>query len=253
MERAPRAGRAALVAGALVAGAMLLIGSVQAQPAPAAEATRVPVVVESPPDAGAADAAAKPNAGAPGAGGSGGGESGAPPVPGAGPVEVKPEPAAPPVDVNTDRPPPSTYDKQRGADGGDPAVDDAPSLMSQLVRTILALLLVVALIYGAGKIAMARLGRLSGGPGKVLKVVERVALDNRHALYLVEVEDGPSLVVGSGEKGVALVASLDLPRRTKSEETGRSFSQVLSRAAGSSAQSSSAPNTDEAEQQDKST
>ncbi len=142
-----------------------------------------------------------------------------------------PAPGAPParvVDVNASEPPPSSYDLAQRAEGSSPA--EGRTLLGQIWRTLLSLLLVVAIIYGLGRLALWRLGRgrAPGGPG--LRVVERLALDNRHSLFVVEVSGKQRYLLGTGsDKGVSLIAVLDGAGATSA---GDGFADVLaSRAA----------------------
>lgn len=102
-----------------------------------------------------------------------------------------------------------------GAGGEPPPLDEglppaAASGMGELiatfVKTMLVLSGVLALVYltlhkGLGKlVARAQVG-------KRLRVVERVGLDPRRALYLVEV-DGKELLLGASEGGIARLLDL---------------------------------------------
>ena len=129
----------------------------------------------------------------------------------------------PPVDVNANEPPPSTYDREQGRTGTE---DGGRSLLGQMWRTLLSLALVVGLIYAVGKFALWRLGKARGPGGPGLKVVERLQLDARHALFVVEVSGKHRYLVGAGaDKGVTLLAELD----DTAADSERSFSGVLAR------------------------
>jgi len=132
---------------------------------------------------------------------------------------------APAVDLEAEEPPPSTWDRRQKDE--EPPHSEERGLLNQLGRTLLALLIVVALIYGAGKFAMARLGnaRFAGRGGDAMRVVERLQLDPKHALFLIELKDRPTLLVSSGETGVALLK--ELPAAPPS---ARPFNQVLAQA-----------------------
>lgn len=141
--------------------------------------------------------------------------------------------AEPAVDVTSDSPPPSAWDKQRAGNGD--STDTSPaeqSLLGQVGRSLFGLLIVVGLIYILGKIAIAKLGKVGfgGRSGKNLRVVDRLQLDQRNALFMVQVEDGPLLLVGSGEKGVQLITELDGPTR-ENQSAGQSFSDAMIQAA----------------------
>jgi flagellar biogenesis protein FliO len=143
-----------------------------------------------------------------------------------GPSAPGPGPSAPAAET----PPPSTYDLLRQQqDGKEPPVDESPGIIAQLGRTLLALLVVVGIIYGIGKLLTSRLGafRMIGGGGRVLRLRERLALDNRHSLFVIDVEGGTSLIVGTGERGVQLVSTVALPPAPPNEQTGLRFRDLL--------------------------
>jgi len=99
-------------------------------------------------------------------------------------------PASPPPDIDT-LPPPSL---------------GMGELLGPLFKTMLMLAIVVGIAYltlhkGLGKlVARQNLGRR-------VKVIERVGLDPRRALFLVEV-DGRQLLLGAGEGGVVLLKEM---------------------------------------------
>jgi len=144
-------------------------------------------------------------------------------------------------DLTSDVPPPSTWDQQRKARGEDISEpSEERSLIAQLGRTLLALLIVVGVIYALGKLAMTRLGnvRFAGRTGKTLQVIERLQLDAKHAVFLVQVGDdeAKTLLLASGEKGVQLLTEVDLSRSGASSGGGdagpaRTFKQLLTKAA----------------------
>jgi flagellar biogenesis protein FliO len=119
----------------------------------------------------------------------------------------------PPVDYQSDRPPPTAWDKQQEADGAaptTPAPEDGVSLLAQLAKTTVSLLLVIGLIYLFSRFALPRLlaMRPAGKSGKVVTVVERVPLDQKNALVVIDLHEGPRLLLASGEKGVQLLGDL---------------------------------------------
>ncbi len=138
-------------------------------------------------------------------------------------------PQAPPArDIESDTPPPSTYDlQQRHSEPSPP--EEGRTLASQLVRTVLALLFVVGLIYAVAKLGLARLARVKGiGTGR-LRLLERLPVDARNSLFLVEL-DGTQrfLLGGGGDKGLNLVAAL---QNHKSEsDDGDKFAAALAKA-----------------------
>ena len=101
---------------------------------------------------------------------------------------VKPEHTETPgVDYNSEIPPPTEYDRIQKSPLHDPA---SHGLLWQLVRTVLGLAFVVALIYLLAKLVLPKMAKFSGlGVGKHMRVVERMALDTKHMLYLVELDN----------------------------------------------------------------
>lgn len=115
--------------------------------------------------------------------------------------------SAPIRDPNT--PPPSTYDQtpRFPADGVVP--DREPFGLAQWARTIFALVVVLSLIY-LSKFALARLtGLRSGGLENNLSVIERVQLDPKHALFIVDIKDSGRVLLGGGNGDLRLLANLD--------------------------------------------
>ncbi|HEX5708220.1 MAG TPA: flagellar biosynthetic protein FliO [Pyrinomonadaceae bacterium] len=98
------------------------------------------------------------------------------------------------------------------AGGGDGGL----SFFMMLVQTIFALGLVCGLAYVVFRWVLPRLNavRPSGG---MIRVVERVGLDARKSLYVVEVA-GRWLFVASSEAGVQVLSELDA---TTAEEAAR--------------------------------
>ena len=90
------------------------------------------------------------------------------------------------------------------------------SWTAQLARTLLALLVVLGLIYLVFKVVAPRLLGLSlpARSGKRLKVLERIQLDARHAVAILEVEETRRLLVATGEHGVQLLTDLSRPEGT---------------------------------------
>ena len=83
-----------------------------------------------------------------------------------------------------------------------------------LVQMILTLGLVIALAYlvlnkGLGKWLMRTQA------SKIIKIRERIPLDNRRALYLVEVNQR-TFVLGGGDGGISLV--MDLSKNAPSDD-----------------------------------
>jgi flagellar biogenesis protein FliO len=103
-----------------------------------------------------------------------------------------------------------------------PAEDKEPGSsiwfwIKNLLQTLLSLGIVVLLAYLLLNKALPRLMKVTGvRPGTHLVLIERLALDQKHSLFLVEV-DGRRLVVGTGEQSTQLVADLDAATGQKSE------------------------------------
>lgn len=99
-----------------------------------------------------------------------------------------------------------------GAAGvADPAQLEVPELDLgwTLVRTVVVLGLVVALVYLTLNVGLRRL--LGGQPlaaRRLVRVVERIPLDQRRTLFVVEAA-GEYLLVGGSEAGLGLVKALD--------------------------------------------
>jgi flagellar biogenesis protein FliO len=118
------------------------------------------------------------------------------------------------------RPPPMELSDEKLRELPPPSIG-AKELLGPLAKTMLMLCVVLGIVYltlhkGLGKL----LERQS--LGKRMKVVERVALDTKRTLYLVDV-DGKQMVLAAGEGGVVVIkhmepdASAPSPRATFAE------------------------------------
>ena len=117
------------------------------------------------------------------------------------------KPTTTPTAGEADGPPPSAYDLEQHR-GQLPADwhDEGRSMGMQMVRSMLALLLVIGLIYVGGRVLGPRLlPHVPRQRGNHLNVLDRVVLDGKHALYVVEVADQGRLVLATGEAGVQLL------------------------------------------------
>jgi flagellar protein FliO/FliZ len=121
----------------------------------------------------------------------------APPAPAETAAEVAPAPTATPpapepkLDVNS-LPPPSI---------------GLGELLAPLFKTLLMLGVVLAIAYltlhkGLGKLVARQ------NEGRRVKIVERVSLDPKRALYLVEI-DGKQMLLGGSDTGVVHIKDLD--------------------------------------------
>ncbi len=93
-------------------------------------------------------------------------------------------------------------------------------MLGPFIKSMLMLAVVVGLAYltlhkGLGKL-MVR-----AQAGKRIKVIERVSLDQRRSLYLVDI-DGKELVLAGGEGGVVHIASVDGDGVNDLKSTGQS-------------------------------
>jgi flagellar biogenesis protein FliO len=89
--------------------------------------------------------------------------------------------------------------------------DSGPSLGWMLLRTLVVLALVVALIYLTLNWGLRKLMGVKGMPGAgsgVVKVMERIPLDPKRALFVFQVAD-EYLLLGGGEGAVSLLAKID--------------------------------------------
>jgi len=129
-------------------------------------------------------------------------------------------PTAPPSTAESPtpeiRPPPSQYDLSQPKNT--PVMTEEQSLMVQLGRTVLSLGLVVALIYLIAKVVLPRLGGLSTGSARgQLELLERVQLDPKHAIFLVQVSGKHQLLLGGGEGNLRLLSDLGKDERSFGE------------------------------------
>ncbi|MBL9037378.1 MAG: FliO/MopB family protein [Archangium sp.] len=104
-----------------------------------------------------------------------------------------------------------------------------------LVRTFVVLGLVVALIYLSLNVGLRKLmGVAPVGSGRVVRVLERVPLDQKHALFVVRAGN-EVLLLGAADNGVQLVTKLDAAEVERihaqgATSTGRSFLNALMQA-----------------------
>jgi flagellar biosynthetic protein FliO len=76
-----------------------------------------------------------------------------------------------------------------------------------LVQTIFALVVVCGLAYLIFRVILPRLA-VSYGSNNMVRVVDRIGLDARKSLYVIEVA-GKWMLVAASESGVQLIAELD--------------------------------------------
>ncbi|HEX8247081.1 MAG TPA: flagellar biosynthetic protein FliO [Pyrinomonadaceae bacterium] len=84
-----------------------------------------------------------------------------------------------------------------------------------LVQTVMALAFVCGLAYLIFRVIMPR---LSGGfsSGNMVRVIDRVGLEARKNLYVIEVT-GRFLLIAASESGVELIAELDAENAAEAE------------------------------------
>ncbi len=100
-----------------------------------------------------------------------------------------------------------------------------------LLQSLLALMAVCILAWVLLRWASRR--GLGTGSGKRVKVIERISLDARRSLYLVEI-GGKVLLLGAGDgASPTLLAELD-PDAIPEPEPGKKFADVLARLRGTS-------------------
>lgn len=128
---------------------------------------------------------------------------------------------------DAERPPLSTYDRML-QDNNEP-IPEERSLTEQLIRTVFALGIVVALIYLIFKLGLGRLLQGGGVPGfssrssREIRVLERTAIDAKNAVYLLELSAKRRILIGAGERGVNYLCEVDVsaePEAGREAETG---------------------------------
>jgi flagellar biogenesis protein FliO len=93
------------------------------------------------------------------------------------------------------------------------------SFVLMLFQTLLALAFVCGLAYALFRWVLPRLQGVTGaGAGSMVRIVDRVGLDTRKSLYVIEVA-GRWLLVASSESGVQLISELDATSAEEAAET----------------------------------
>ena len=149
----------------------------------------------------------------------------APPVPGAGGVpDVIPgldSPSEPPT--NSTNPPAETLPPPPPLEGIGLGLQSTSEMIMPFVKTMLMLCVVLLLVWLTLSKGMGKLVEKAQA-GKRVKVIERVSLDARRSLFLVEI-DGKHVVIGGGD--VVRIADLDdLPKKAADRQTV--FEKVMS-------------------------
>jgi len=123
------------------------------------------------------------------------------------------------------------------------AAAEPESLGWTLLRTLVVLGIVVGAIYLTLNVGLRRLMGLKGvvaGRASVVSVLERIPLDQRRTLFVLEAA-GEYLLVGGGDAGLQLISKLDAAEvariRASSPPSGTPLSpflqKLLSRGSGS--------------------
>jgi len=126
------------------------------------------------------------------------------------------------IDYEKQAPPITAYDKRIPTE----LSHESPQkgLLYSLAQTFIALIIVLGLILLCSKYGLSRLTALrNGGAGKYIEVVERIQLDPKHSLFVVDVKENGRLLLGSGDGKVNLLSQL-APHQPKKSST---FSQAL--------------------------
>ena len=96
----------------------------------------------------------------------------------------------------------ATFDPSQPADGG------GFGLFWMFLQTMLALALVCGLAYFLFRWLLPRMQQVSGTDRSLVRVVDRVGIDARKSLLVIEVT-GRWLLVATSEAGVHLISELD--------------------------------------------
>lgn len=90
------------------------------------------------------------------------------------------------------------------------------SFLWMLIQTVVALGLVCGLAYLIFRVVLPRLA-VGYGTSNMVRIVDRIGLDTRKSLYVIEVA-GKWMLVASSESGVQFIAELDAEAALKAEE-----------------------------------
>jgi hypothetical protein len=110
-------------------------------------------------------------------------------------------------DLFSDAPPPSSYDLLNQSPGSAlRRPSEGPSMLMQLVRTIVALCGVLFLLWACARVIGPRLARVVHRPnGRGMRVRDRLNLDGRTTLLHVELDGGTSYLIASNDHAVTVV------------------------------------------------
>jgi len=109
-----------------------------------------------------------------------------------------------------------------------PPVTDATTLAVQILDGLLILAAVCILVYLVLRYGLGRLHR-GGRPSGTIRIVDRVELDTRRALYAVRVGTKRAFLIGSSESGIERLAELDPGDLPEGVAAQSAFARLLSR------------------------
>lgn len=119
------------------------------------------------------------------------------------------------------------------------ASESNASFVLMLFQTLLALAFVCGLAYVLFRWVLPRLQGIAGagGSNSMVRIVDRVGLDARKSLYVIEVA-GRWLLVASSESGVQLISELDA---TSAEEAADAVERMRPNFKGGGATNTTTP------------
>ena len=130
------------------------------------------------------------------------------------------------IDLESANPPSTRYDKATTTNTG--RALEEKSLLAEIGRMLLGLLFVVALIYLVGRLGLSRLTALRTGiSGQHLKLIERLQLDTKNSIFLVEVNEETQLLLGGSEGNLRLISHLPPTNEPESGQSGRRFRAAM--------------------------
>ena len=132
------------------------------------------------------------------------------------PAVTEPSPQERP-ELFSDQPPPTAWDRrgepQGPSDSAPPGrISDNQGLLTQVIRTIVALCGVLFLMWALARVVGPRLTRALGAKHALgMAVVDRLSLDGRTTLVRVDSKDGHSYLIACGDVGIKLIDKLPAP------------------------------------------
>jgi flagellar biogenesis protein FliO len=104
--------------------------------------------------------------------------------------------------------PPFRADLPEGLVEVQPKPQEDLSFATWSIKVTLGLGFVVALIYLMGRFVAPKILRLAPNQTQKLRVLERLALDPKHAIFVVEFEGTERFLIGVSEQNVTTLAQL---------------------------------------------